>query len=574
MPGPVTKALGARLLALAAIVGAFAVFVALTGGIDTRIGGIPVRSRSWDRPAVIAAFLAAAGALAYWREILAFLRRCVDPLVRTVRWMFGALPLAAICWAGIAAIAFGTFAAGGSDSYGYISQAELLADGKLTYTVPRNPAFTWPDVPRTLMPLGYTRGTRPDTLAPIYAPGLPLLMAPLAMLHPNAVFLLVPLCAVAAVFLCWRLGRHLGEAAAGALAATLLALSPTFLYQAVQPMSDVPVTACWLGALLVARRRTRFAAPLSGLLASLAILIRPNLAPLAMFVVAASAMHEDELDRRRATLSAIAMIPGVLLLALIQNARYGSPLASGYGPFSDLFALENVVPNLSRYPRWLTEMHTPFIWLWLAAPAWFARTRAVRVFGWIAWAFCLAVLAAYMPYVYFQPQEWFYTRFLLPAVPLMLLLATATALHAARRLSPRLGTVAVVLLVLGVAAYGAFKSRDAGVFGLHGVERKYPAVGAFVRERLPESAYVFAMQHSGSVKYYSGRQTVRWDLLDRASLDRAVTALRASGHEPYAVLDLDEEEEFRKRFESAAQQAVGRMVPIATIGHSRVYAFQ
>ena len=41
---------GAVLLTLALVAALFALFVALTGGIDTRIGGIAVRSRSWERP--------------------------------------------------------------------------------------------------------------------------------------------------------------------------------------------------------------------------------------------------------------------------------------------------------------------------------------------------------------------------------------------------------------------------------------------------------------------------------------------------------------------------------------------
>ena len=52
---------GTVLLLLAGVVAAFASFVAATGGIDTRIAGIAVRSRSWERPATLAAILAVAG---------------------------------------------------------------------------------------------------------------------------------------------------------------------------------------------------------------------------------------------------------------------------------------------------------------------------------------------------------------------------------------------------------------------------------------------------------------------------------------------------------------------------------
>ena len=96
---------------------------------------------------------------------------------------------------------------------------------------------------------------------------------------------MVPLCAALTVWLCVRLGRELDDPAAGTFAAVLLSVSPTFLLQAVQPMSDVPVTACWMAALLLARRPNAAGAMLAGVVASLAVLIRPNLAPLVAFVV-------------------------------------------------------------------------------------------------------------------------------------------------------------------------------------------------------------------------------------------------------------------------------------------------
>src|SRR6187431_955876 len=52
----------------------------------------------------------------------------------------------------------------------------------------------------------------------------------------------------------------------------------------------------------------------------------------------------------------------------INAARYGSPLASGYGSTDVLFAWAHVAPNLARYPRWLLETHTPFVLLAAAGP--------------------------------------------------------------------------------------------------------------------------------------------------------------------------------------------------------------
>ena len=562
-------------LAAAAVLGVLAVFVGLTGGIDARVGGIPIRSRSWERPAVLAAILALAGGFVLRARIAGVVKDGTTAAASLARRRWRLVPIAAMAWTAVAAVAFGTFAAGGADSYGYVSQAELLADLRLTQPVSVDPALSWPDLPGSLTPLAFTRGPDRMTIAPVYPPGLSLVMAPFAAVHSGAVFLVVPICAVLAVFLCYRLGADLGMPGAGALASVLLAASPTFLYQAVQPMSDVPVTACWAGALVLARRPGSWAPAKAGAVASLAILIRPNLAPLAVFVAAAAATAGEKVDLRRAIACGVAVVPGVALLAAIQDVRYGSPLASGYGPFRDLFSFEHIGPNLERYPRWLTETHTPFIWLWVLGPLAFRRApRPVRAFGWIGWTFCAAVFAAYLPYVYFRREEWSYTRFLLPALPLMLLFASAVLRGALRRLGARAGFAASVVAFSALLVFLLVKSDAGGVFGLRGAERKYPEAGTYVRDRLPRASYVFAMQHSGSLRYYSGRQTIRWDLLDRAWLDRVIASLRGAGYEAYAVLDAGEDDAFRERFRITAQQSVERLVPIAAIGPTRIYAFR
>ena len=497
-------------------------------------------------------------------------------------------PALLIAWTLAVSWWFGTHAAGGADSYGYVSQAELLARGRLTDTMPLHPAFDWPDVPYTLTPLGYARHAQHGQLAPIYPPGFSLMMAPLVWIDPRAVFAVVPLCAALAVWLCVRLGRQLGDRTAGLLGALLLAFSPTFLLQSMQPMSDVPVTALWLAALVLARRRGGGAAP-AGLVSSIAIMVRPNLAPLVALVAAATIRwsENDGVSRpawlrasaARVAVCLAAVVPGLVVLGSIQAIRYGSPLASGYGSFDELFSLANVEPNLARYPRWLTATHSPFVWTWLLAPLVFPVASAqVRLFAWILYAFIVAVIAAYLPYIYFRPDEWSYTRFLLPAIPLMLVLSTHTLLALLRRAAPRAAGVCAGLLCCALAAWCLYTTIDLGIFRLRQEEQKYPRVGRFVRDRLPPTAFVMAAQHSGSVRYYSNRPTLRWDLLDRSALDQAIRSMRSAGFEPFVVLDAGEDEEFRRKFGSAKQHAVEAMTPVVTIGtasvYSRVYIFR
>ena len=98
-------------------------------------------------------------------------------------------------------------------------------------------------------------------------------------------FWIVPLMGGLAVWLTFVLGRRIGGAAAGLMAAVLLASSPVFLYQIVQPMNDVPAAALWLLALVLASRAAArpdwISQAWTGAAAGAALVVRPNLLPLA-----------------------------------------------------------------------------------------------------------------------------------------------------------------------------------------------------------------------------------------------------------------------------------------------------
>jgi hypothetical protein len=57
-----------------------------------------------------------------------------------------------------------------------------------------------------------------------------------------------------------------------------------------------------------------------------------------------------------------------------------------------------------------------------------------------------------------------------------------------------------------------------------------------------------SMQHSGSIRYYSGRPTLRYDWILRQRLDWLVSELRRLGYHPYIVLDEWEVPDFRAKF--------------------------
>ena len=182
----------------------------------------------------------------------------------------------------IAAVAWNTRAAGGSDSSCYVLQAEAFAHGRAAL---ERPSALLPGAPAAVFaPTGFVPSPRgAHDAVPICGPGLALAMAPAVLVGRDAVFLLVPAFAALAVWLTFAFGRQLDDAVTGAAAAVLVATSPIFLYQAVQPMSDVPAMALTLATFTLARRH----AAAAGACASLALLMRVNLAPVVLLAVIA-----------------------------------------------------------------------------------------------------------------------------------------------------------------------------------------------------------------------------------------------------------------------------------------------
>src|SRR6188508_3747377 len=77
------------------------------------------------------------------------------------------------------AVRFGSFVAGGSDSYCYVHQAERWASGRLLVPEPLALAAPWPDAALTFAPAGHRPSpTVPGAIVPICASGLSILMAP------------------------------------------------------------------------------------------------------------------------------------------------------------------------------------------------------------------------------------------------------------------------------------------------------------------------------------------------------------------------------------------------------------
>ena len=100
----------------------------------------------------------------------------------------------------------------------------------------------------------------------------------------------------------------------------------------------------------------------------------------------------------------------------------------------------------------------------------------------------------------------------------------------------------------------------------------YTSVGEYVRRHLPANAVILTVQHSGSIRYYSNRLTLRWDFLAPEWWPRALSTLSERGYRPYVLLTSSEETAFRSRFRlSTVEDGPGTILAVFQGAEVRLY---
>ena len=233
-------------------------------------------------------------------------------------------------------------------------------------------------------------------------------------------------------------------------------------------------------------------------------------------------------------------------------------LFRSYGTLSGIYHLEYFWPNLIRYPMWLVHSETTVVLIALAAPFLIWQTRRDdngRRVALVATYVGLAVVtwACYLLYIPFE--TWDYLRFLMPAIPPIAVLMAVAIARFVDRLFPAAATLTLVLVVLILSWTRVEFARENAIFNRVGGERQYQVIGEYAGARLPRNAILLAMQNSGSARYYSGRLTVRYDMIPGPELDRVIADLRRIGHHPYILVYDWEHEQFLDRFKDHSRLA-------------------
>jgi hypothetical protein len=534
------------LLALTVFGAAVAAWVTASGGIRFSLLGIDVRATDPYRPLAVAV-------VAY--AIRMFIGGRHSPRTDGRRMWAAVTPrsmtAALVVTVALLGIVYGSGIAGGADSHGYISQADLWLKRTLVIAQPDARKVPWPEGQWTFAPLGYRPAPSRNDIVPVYAPGFPLLLAlSKSVAGQCAIGAAVPMLAGLLIAMTFAIGRKTVSEHVGVAAAWLMATSPAFLYMLMSPMSDIPAATFWALAAYGCLSGTRRGAMLGGLAAAVAVLIRPNLVHVGLAMAAWMFVADMRLAgaRRlaRAVLFAVPLAVGSVAIAALNQYLYGGVTNSGYGSLGGVFNARFVAQNVINYSSWMVQSQTPLAVLGLLAlvapvSSWMKSRAPIRGRGLLA-VMSIAVIVTYLFYANFD--AWWYLRFLLPMWFALCVGSAYVLTNGSGRAYNRLG----MAILLAVGVYGMWYARDRGVLDLGRNEQRYVRIAHLLRDTTEPNSVIITLQHSGSVRYYGERMTLRYEVLHERWLDASIAWLRDNGFRPYILLDNPEHEPFKAKF--------------------------
>lgn len=455
------------------------------------------------------------------------------------------LTLCLAAYAVMLAFKIGAYA-GDSDSSGYMNNARLLSEGRVSVAQRRLPVEAAGNVaPFTFVPLGF-RPVKDGAMVPTYPTGLPLILAAISTVTNWSAgpFLAIGIQSWLGVVLVYVLGRRFGlERGWALLGAAMLGLGPLYLFLSFQVLSDMPSMVWTTAAILLAwdsRSNPGFLRPLgTGAVFAMAVLVRPSnflaVVPLALVL---------GFDWRRWFAFGLGGLPGAVFLAVYNNAAYGSVFASGYQGIPNLISVAAVAPTLLHYVRWLPVLMTPVAILGFGLP-WLSKPDARAKSLLIAW---IIVFCGFYACYYFTRETWWYLRFVLPAFPPMIIASLLVTQALVRRLRSRVvGMIAATAITCLVLAWSGWWAHRLYVFDTGVGISVYPQAAGWARENLPKDAVIVAMQTSGSLFFYTDFTFVRWDVLQPGSTALVNKSLAAQNRPLYAILFPFEEDALKAR---------------------------
>jgi hypothetical protein len=460
-----------------------------------------------------------------------------------------------------------SYAVGGSDSSGYAQIARSILNGELVRRVTGLDLFGLPnDFDLIFIPLAYDQGPQPGTMTSIYPIGFPMHLALGALIAgwEYGPYLVTPIVGLLSLVLIYLVGLELGLPRGFSIAgAVMLAASPTFIHYSTQPMSDVVAMFWSLAAILAALRSGKRGgwSLLAGAAFGMAVLTRPSsillLIPI-LFIL--------RLKFKNILFFILGGLPLAAIFFTYNAIAFGHPLETGYGRIGllqDAVKISGFKERFNLYHYWIKVTMSPLPLLgWLVVAAdrkveWRNRAMLVSWFG--------AFFLVYSCYDF--SGAWWWTRFLLPAYPAMILGALLVArdivglfgkwISEDHRARLRWIILAILLGVTLSHEDRNIKRFDLFNFGANEIAHKTSCHWA--DQAIPSHSLLAAGQMSGALDFYTQRPIVRYDWLDPVKWATVKKHAAERGYQWYALL-MDFE------IEGAQDQMGGRWTKLGVIG--------
>jgi 4-amino-4-deoxy-L-arabinose transferase-like glycosyltransferase len=366
-------------------------------------------------------------------------------------------------------------------------------------------------------------------------------------------FLVTPIVGLLSLLLIYLVGLELGLPRGFSIAgAIILAASPTFIHYSTQPMSDAVAMFWSLAAILAAMRSRKLDgwALLAGAAFGMAFLTRPSNALLLIPL-----LFSLRLKFKTILFFILGGLPLAAIFFTYNIVAHCHPLLTGYweNGLQNLVTTTGFTDRFNFYRYWIKVTMSPLPLLgWLVVAAdrkveWRNRAMLISWFG--------AFFLFYSCYDYDIYGAWWYTRFLLPAYPAMILGALLVARDIVGLLrkwiseanQARLRWIVLAILLGITFSHENRNIKRYGLFILGPREIVHYTSCRWADQTIPSNSLVVSMHMSGALRFYTERPIVRWDWLDpeRWSVVKKHAAER--GYQWYALLWPFEVEEAQKR---------------------------
>lgn len=407
----------------------------------------------------------------------------------------------------------------GADSFGYFELGKLFSEGRVHLPL----AFSAAEFP-AIVPPGFTVNGA-GLVVPGYPPGFPLLLAVGHLL--GVPMFVAPALGVVSCWLLWQLLRDRLDAPAAAAFTFAWAFMPLTVLGGTMAMSDGVAATVLLGVLL-AHQRGKMAA--CGWLLALAIAVRPTNA---LFVGPFALL--GRLDRAHLRLAGHLALAGAVYGAY-NIWLYGAPWRTGYGDVASGLQSALLPSHLAFFLRESWHVLSPVIVI-LAALGLAPLHR--RKLALLLWPAILALF--YACWDAGGIDRWWWTRFLMPGLPMVFLLAadgferlrawwTARAAPIRRRLVANVLVGVIALLPVYYVMFGLGRrdlwQRDTGLVN-HEVVAK-------VARLAPPGSLVGTIEHASTCLLET--DLVPFSPIDDSAL-RLVTRALAEGRRVFVLLE-------------------------------------